>query len=194
MLPMKCILRGIYRIERYLSSGGFGNTYLVRNMAFNELYAMKAVMSIYGVDLLQDNVEACRERLFEIFDKEYSAVCKKAANDEYREVIRYVLSQNILCGNALSLRKVDAKGIDTEDYIVFPEWTFPRNDSKVKRRDFELGKMIDDKIIPPKPTDEDQYSFSLDDEWEYDEKSHAFIPKPVREYPIIHYRRIIEHE
>ena len=28
-----------------------------------ELHCIKAVMSIYGVDLLQDNVEACQERL-----------------------------------------------------------------------------------------------------------------------------------
>ncbi len=159
-----------------------------------ELQAMKAVMSIYGVDLLQDNVEACRERLFEIFDAEYTAVCKAAASDAYRDAIRYVLSQNILCGNALSMMKVDDQGQDTEDFIVFPEWSFPRNDSKVKRRDFELGKMMDEKKVPPKPVDENQYSLALDDEWEYDEESHAFIPKPIKEYPIIHYRRIAEHE
>lgn len=86
-----------------------------------ELQAMKAVMSIYGVDLLQDNVEACQERLFEIFDKEYSSVCKSDVN--------FVLSQNILCGNALSMMKVDSQGQDTDDFIVFPEWSFPRNDS-----------------------------------------------------------------
>ena len=158
-----------------------------------ELYAMKAVMSIYGVDLLQDNVEACRDRLFEIFDEEYTAVCKKAAADAYREVVRYVLSQNILCGNALSLRKVDAQGNDTDDFIVFPEWTFPRNDSKVKRRDFELGKMMDEKKVPPRPADENQYSLVLDDEWEYDEESRAFIPRPSKEYPIMHYRRIADY-
>ena len=64
-------------------------------------------MSIYGVDLLQDNVEACRERLFEIFDAEYTTVCKSEANDNYRNAVRFVLSQNILCGNALSMMKVD---------------------------------------------------------------------------------------
>ena len=42
-----------------------------------ELQAMKAVMSIYGVDLLQDNVEACRERLFKIFDAYFRSVTDK---------------------------------------------------------------------------------------------------------------------
>ena len=42
MLPEGTLLRnGTYRIEKHLSSGGFGNTYLVRNIAFNELYALK---------------------------------------------------------------------------------------------------------------------------------------------------------
>lgn len=39
-----------------------------------ERYAVIAVTSIYGVDILQDNVDDCRSRMFEIFNKEYSAV------------------------------------------------------------------------------------------------------------------------
>ena len=42
MLPIGAELQmGKYRVERYLSSGGFGNTYVVRNVAFNEVFAMK---------------------------------------------------------------------------------------------------------------------------------------------------------
>ena len=32
---------GVYRVESYLSSGGFGNTYVVRNVEFDEVYALK---------------------------------------------------------------------------------------------------------------------------------------------------------
>ena len=159
-----------------------------------ELQAMKAVMSIYGVELLQDNVDACRARLFALFDAEYTAVCKKKASDDYREVVKYVLSQNILCGNALSLMKVDAAGHDTAEFIIFPEWSFPFNDNKVKRRDFELGKLMDESRVPKALEDENQLTLALDDEWDYDEETRAFIPKPVRVWPIIHYRRIAEHE
>ena len=159
-----------------------------------ELQAMKAVMSIYGVELLQDNVEACRERLFKIFDAEYTDVCKKKCSDAYREIVKYVLSQNILCGNALSLMRVDAAGNDTAEFIIFPEWTFPFHDSRVKRRDFELGKLMDESKVPKAPEDKDQLSFALDDEWEFDDETHAFIPKPIKVYPIVHYRRIAEHE
>ena len=42
MLPVGTTLQGgKYRIERYLSSGGFGNTYVVVNTAFDETFAMK---------------------------------------------------------------------------------------------------------------------------------------------------------
>ena len=42
-----------------------------------ERFSVFAVSSIYGVDIMQDNVLACRERLFKLWDKEYKAVCKK---------------------------------------------------------------------------------------------------------------------
>ena len=42
MLPVGTTLQGgKYRIERYLASGGFGNTYVVVNTAFDETFAMK---------------------------------------------------------------------------------------------------------------------------------------------------------
>lgn len=41
MLRVGTVLRGIYRIDGYLSSGGFGNTYVATNIEFNERYAIK---------------------------------------------------------------------------------------------------------------------------------------------------------
>ena len=41
MLRVGTILHGTYRIERYLSSGGFGNTYVAVHTEFNERYAVK---------------------------------------------------------------------------------------------------------------------------------------------------------
>ena len=41
MLPVGSMLRGIYRIESYLSSGGFGNTYVATNIEFDEVVAIK---------------------------------------------------------------------------------------------------------------------------------------------------------
>ncbi|MEE0670137.1 MAG: hypothetical protein UCJ37_06465, partial [Prevotella sp.] len=41
LLPVGTILHGTYRIESYLSSGGFGNTYVVTNVQFGETRAIK---------------------------------------------------------------------------------------------------------------------------------------------------------
>ena len=41
MLRVGTILHGTYRIDRYLSSGGFGNTYVATHVDFDETYAIK---------------------------------------------------------------------------------------------------------------------------------------------------------
>ena len=42
LLPLGTLLQlGKYRVDRYLSSGGFGNTYVITNLQFEEQFAMK---------------------------------------------------------------------------------------------------------------------------------------------------------
>ena len=62
-----------------------------KSAADYEKYAVMAVTSIYGVDLLQDNVEDCRRRLFAIWDEEYTANCRHECRDECREAVRFIL-------------------------------------------------------------------------------------------------------
>lgn len=89
-----------------------------------EKNSLLAVSSLYGVDIMMDNVIACRERLFKIWDKQYKAVCKKECSEDMRDSIRFILSKNIVCGNALTLHEVDENGNDTENPILFSEWGF----------------------------------------------------------------------
>ena len=89
-----------------------------------EKNSLLAVSSLYGVDIMMDNVIVCRERLFKIWDKQYKAVCKKECSEDMRESIRFILSKNIVCGNALTLHEVDENGNDTEYPILFSEWGF----------------------------------------------------------------------
>ncbi len=89
-----------------------------------EKNSLLAVSSLYGVDILMDNVKACRERLFKIWDKQYKAVCKKECSDDMRDSIKFILSKNIVCGNALTLCEVDENGNDTKEPILFSEWGF----------------------------------------------------------------------
>ena len=107
-----------------------------------ERNSLLALGSMYGVDILADNCEACRARLFEIWNKEYKSVCKKECNDDTRAAARFILSRNIICGNALSSHCVDENGEDTSEPIVFSEWTFPRNDAFIYRKDYIFEHLI----------------------------------------------------
>jgi len=106
-----------------------------------EKQAIVAIGSLYGVDIMNDNVEACRQRLFSIWDEEYTAHCKADASDEARQAARFIISRNIINGNALTLMCVDAQGNDTKAPIVFSEWTLISN-NQMQRSDYTMADLL----------------------------------------------------
>lgn len=149
-----------------------------------EKFSVIAIGSLYGVELLQDNAERCRQRLFEIWNKEYTSVCKDDCSDEFRDVIKYLFNKNILLGNALSLKQVDEHQQDTETPIIFSEWSLVTG-NKIKRRDFRLDHLLDRKNNTPD---------IFENDLEYDSKTQTFIPKPIKEFPLTDFRRINQYE
>ena len=152
-----------------------------KSAADYERNAFVAVSSLYGVDILMDNAEACRKRLFEIFSDEYAKACKNQINIAFLNAVRTVINTNILCGNALSMKMVDAEQKDTDDPIIFSEWTLAMG-NKVKRRDFRLDELLEGQ--------RQQMSLfgasgGLTSEWEFDEEVQAYIPLPIREFPLM---------
>jgi hypothetical protein len=137
-----------------------------------ERYAVLAVSSIYGIDILHDNVRDCRRRLFEVFEANYTRLFKAAGKDACREAVRFILDRNIVWGDALTLRTVDEKPI----YIVFSEWS-PVNGSMLKRRDFTFHGLLAHEGMKELPL------FS-------DLGENVFIPTPEREYPPVHFMEI----
>lgn len=146
-----------------------------------ERNAFLAVSSLYGVELLADNATACRKRLFEIFSAEYAVACKNRINIAFLDAIRTVIDRNILCGNALSMKMVDDKQNDTDEPIIFSEWTLVMG-GKVKRRDFRLDELLEGQR-------QQMSLFGLSgsntSEWEFDEELQTYIPLPVREFPLM---------
>ena len=108
-----------------------------------EKNSLLAASSIYGVDILQDNVTACRARMFDIWNTEYTAVCKKECDDQTREAVRFILSRNIVCGNALTMKCVDENGNDTDEPIIFSEWAFITG-SMLQRSDYTFAELLED--------------------------------------------------
>jgi len=107
-----------------------------------EKQAIVAIGSLYGVDIMKDNVDECRSRLFKIWNKRYKAICKTDCNDEARESVRFILNRNIVCGNALTLNCVDENGNDIpEQPIVFSEWSMISG-TQMQRRDYTFAELL----------------------------------------------------
>lgn len=162
-----------------------------------ERNSLLALGSMYGVDIMLDNVIACRERLFDIWNTEYKRVCKKSCNDATKESARFILRLNIVCGNALTLMCCDAEGNELDTPIVFSEWTFPFNDAYMQRKDYTFAELL--AMDDPKPAkkkkkaDEDYvqgtlFDMGLEDSEEPDDEGQF-----LQQY-IAHYRRIREDD
>ena len=128
-------------------------------------YAILAMMCIYGVELQQDNVQECRANLLDVFDQFFG----QSLTEDIHNAAEYILSQNIICGDALSMRTGE-KGIDEiGEAITFPEWGY-LGKGKFQRRDFRFDALTQ------------MSAFSEQDTLFADMGRHEVF-KPVRVYP-----------
>lgn len=125
-------------LEPACGSGNFLTAVLRRKLATVELkygrsdfekrhYALLALMSLYGIELLADNIVECRMNLLEIF-AEYLDLDEA---DDFLRAAAYVLAQNLIHGDALKMRTHD------DQPITFAEWGYLGR-GKFQRRDFRL--------------------------------------------------------
>ena len=125
-------------LEPACGSGNFLVAVLQRKLAAVELkfgksdfekrhYALLALMCTYGIELLEDNVTECRANMLEIF----ADYLNLEEPDELYRAAAYVLSQNIVHGDALKIRTSDDRP------ITFAEWGYLGR-GKFQRRDFLL--------------------------------------------------------
>lgn len=141
-----------------------------------EKYAILAVSSIYGIDILEDNVIKCRKRLFDIFNEKYNDLFKDKTKEECRNAVKYILERNIIWGDALNLKTVG----DNSKPIIFSEWALI-NGNMLKRRDFTFHGLLDHAAMKELPL------FS-------DLGEDVFIPEPVKEFPPINFLRVADVE
>jgi hypothetical protein len=90
-------------------------------------YALLALMCIYAVELLADNIAECRANLLEIF----ADYLNLSVSDDLNRAAFYVLSQNLVHGDALTMRMHDSQP------ITFAEWGY-LGKGKFQRRDFRF--------------------------------------------------------
>lgn len=135
-----------------------------------ERYGVLAIGSIYGIDLLDDNITEARERLLRMFADRCVKLFENSAKPEVLETVRFILTRNLIVGDALELTTSDGKP------IVFSEWTLVTGDL-VKGRDYAFEHLVAN--IPL-----DGLCSDLGDD--------AFIQTPVAEFPPVHYLRIAD--
>lgn len=93
-------------------------------------YALLALMCIYGIELLEDNISECRANMLEII----ADYLKLDTSDDLYRAATYVLSQNLVHGDALKMRTSDNQP------ITFAEWGY-LGKGKFQRRDFRLDDL-----------------------------------------------------
>ena len=125
-------------LEPACGSGNFLTKILKRKLATVEFkysksefdrnhYAILSLMCIYGIELLDDNITECKANLLEIF----SEYLNLSQGDALYACGDYVLTQNIVHGDALTMK--DMKG----NPISFAEWGY-LGKGKFQRRDFRF--------------------------------------------------------
>lgn len=128
-------------LEPACGSGNFLVRILGRKLAAVELkygksdferrqYAMLALMCVYGIELLPDNIAECRANMLEIF----AQYLRLDESDELYRAAFYVLSQNLVHGDACKMRTHD------DQAITFAEWGY-LGKGKFQRRDFRLDDL-----------------------------------------------------
>ena len=123
-------------LEPACGSGNFLVQILQRKLAAVEIkygksdferqhYALLALMCLYGIELLEDNISECRANLLEIFSQ-YLGLddCGYFYSAGF-----YVLSQNLVHGDAMKMRNHE------DQPITFAEWGY-LGKGKFQRRDF----------------------------------------------------------
>lgn len=125
-------------LEPACGSGNFLTKILKRKLATVEIkyaksefdrnqYAVLSLMCIYGIELLKDNIEECKANLLEIFS-EYLSL---SLDESLYACADYVLTQNIVHGDALTMKDM------TGNPITFAEWGY-LGKGKFQRRDFRF--------------------------------------------------------
>ena len=128
-------------LEPACGSGNFLKSVLARKLAVvNARYgksefekrhhALFALMCIYGIELLEDNIIECRKVLLDIF-VDFLGV---EAEDTWSKAALSVLTANIIQGDALTIMTSNG------DPIEFPEWGY-LGSGKFQRRDFRYDSL-----------------------------------------------------
>lgn len=147
--------------------------YAKLHQEYFEQNLLVAVGSIYGVDLLADNIYQAQERLFTLVEKTYHKLFKKKIKADFLQTIHFILSKNIIQGDALSLRNSENQP------LCFSQRTQVGN-GKIKRHDYIFEELLELSTHGQKLTS--------------DSGETHFIPQSIQEYPPQYFLSLYQQE
>ena len=128
--------------------------------------------SLYGIDILIDNIVIARERLFKKFLSIYKSLFREKTDKKFIDSIYFIIEKNLVQGNALTLKKVNS-----DKPILLSQWSIIED--KVKRREYSFAN-----LVSYSPFEEDSLFSDLGEEVE--------IPKTENDYKLIKYNEIFK--
>ena len=101
-----------------------------------ELCSLRAVASIYGVDIQRDNVEEARARLFDNYFAVYVKTFFCKPPQPLQNAVQYILEQNIQCGNTLTYMS------SANNALMITEWLIDEN-GNIARQIYSYRAMVE---------------------------------------------------
>lgn len=95
-------------------------------------YALVALASLYGIELLADNIAECRANMLEVF----AQFLGLADDDDLYHAASHILAANLIHGDAMTMKGAQGQA------ITVVEWSY-LGKGKFNRRDFRLDVLTD---------------------------------------------------
>jgi len=106
-----------------------------KNTHLCEEKLMIILSSIYGIDRLKDNIMEARVRILERFSDAYAKLVDSEVKGRTRRSAEYIVSKNIIFGDALTL-----EDYESGNEIIFSEWVF--NNMQINKIDHKIKDLL----------------------------------------------------
>jgi len=149
-----------------------------KNQFDYERNSLIAISSIYGIELLDDNVLEAKKRLYNLFLTKYKKLYKNKINKIFLENVKFILEKNIVQGDALTFKDKN------KNAIIFSEWS-AINGTLIQRRDFQFGDLAN--FNPKQPSLFAKMELS-------DDGKVVYSPQTIKEYSAISFLKLMGQE
>lgn len=117
------------------------------NLSLNQCnnLILQAISSIYGIDIMLDNVQECKTRIKEKILNYYKFQFNTEIEIKILELLNIILNKNIICGDTLEMVFKDPQDDLYNTEIVLVDWIF--NKEYIVCKEYKYSSLIDNSNI-----------------------------------------------